>query len=353
APSPPAALASMSCVSADMWTYTLLFGLQILNFSLPVSGEGSVTAKLHHPVTLTCHWNCSGLLKWTQYHKPRYVVSQCDQSSCRSEEGFNIAHDQYLEGKPYLTITAADYSNTGLYCCHCEDKVICQVDLNIETQKRSHVVIPGEPVDVHLPLTDQVEVSFTASGATQPSNLEICNMTRGRMECKPDYRATVSHLNILQIKVVNASHSGTYTVRDSMKKKTIAIVKVEVRGSTAAMMRLCTSLILMLALYQVDSSDTQKVFGNLHETSSLPCPQSCSGLLTWTMFQRPDDVLVRCTRDSCWRAAGFSLNHDEFLRGDSTLTVLRADYSLRGLYRAECDSETLCQVVFTLNPNCS
>ncbi|KAF5901371.1 uncharacterized protein DAT39_008900, partial [Clarias magur] len=120
--------------------------------------------------------------------------------------------------------------------------------------------------------------------------------------------------------------------------------------STAAMMRLCTSLILMLALYQVDSSDTQKVFGNLHETSSLPCPQPCSGLLTWTMFQRPDDVLVRCTRVSCSSKAGFSLNHDEFLRGDSTLTVLRADYSLRGLYRAECDSETLCQVVFTLNP---
>ncbi|KAF5885169.1 uncharacterized protein DAT39_022757, partial [Clarias magur] len=116
------------------------------------------------------------------------------------------------------------------------------------------------------------------------------------------------------------------------------------------MMRLCTPLILMLALYQVDSSDTQKVFGNLHETSSLPCPQSCSGLITWTMFERQDDVLVRCTRDSCWSAAGFSLNHDEFLRGDSTLTVLRADYSLRGLYRAECDSETLCQVVFTLNP---
>ncbi|KAF5901370.1 uncharacterized protein DAT39_008883, partial [Clarias magur] len=119
--------------------------------------------------------------------------------------------------------------------------------------------------------------------------------------------------------------------------------------STAAMMRLCTPLILMLALYQVDSSDRQNVFGNLHETSSLPCPQPCSGLLTWTMFQRPDDVLVRCTRVSCWSAAGFSLNHDEFLRGDSTLTVLRADYSLRGLYRAECDSETLCQVVFTLN----
>ncbi|KAM9446820.1 uncharacterized protein Hap1MRO34_023315 [Clarias gariepinus] len=116
------------------------------------------------------------------------------------------------------------------------------------------------------------------------------------------------------------------------------------------MMRLCTALILMLALYQVDSSDRLKVFGNLHETSSLPCPETCSGLLTWTTLQRWGDVLVRCTRDSCWSKDGFSLPLEQFLSGDSTLTVLRADYSLRGLYMAKCDSETLCEVVFTLSP---
>ncbi|KAM9447086.1 uncharacterized protein Hap1MRO34_023539 [Clarias gariepinus] len=129
----------------------------------------------------------------------------------------------------------------------------------------------------------------------------------------------------------------------------VYISRIYSRGSTAAMMRLCTALILMLALYQVDSSDRLKVFGNLHETSSLPCPQTCSGLLTWTTFQRRDDVLVNCTRDSCWSKDGFSLPLEQFLSGDSTLTVLRADYSLRGLYMATCDSETLCEVVFTLS----
>ncbi|KAM9476977.1 uncharacterized protein Hap1MRO34_009910 [Clarias gariepinus] len=115
-------------------------------------------------------------------------------------------------------------------------------------------------------------------------------------------------------------------------------------------MRLCTAVILILALCQAGSSDRLKVFGNLHETSSLPCPKMCSGQLTWTRFQKQDDVLVRCTRDSCWSKDGFSLPLEQFLSGDSTLTVLRADYSLRGLYMAECDSETVCEVVFTLSP---
>ncbi|XP_053336481.1 uncharacterized protein LOC128509000 [Clarias gariepinus] len=95
----------------------------------------------------------------------------------------------------------------------------------------SHVVTPGEPIHVHLPLTDQVEVSFTASDAAQPSNLQICTMKKEKLECKPDYQATVSRLNILQIRIVNVSHSGTYTVRDLAKNQTIAIVTVEVRGS--------------------------------------------------------------------------------------------------------------------------
>ncbi|KAF5892860.1 uncharacterized protein DAT39_017420, partial [Clarias magur] len=96
----------------------------------PVCARLSVTAELHHPAPLPCHWTCPGSLRWRDRFQK--VVSQCDPSSCRSEEGFNISHDQYLEGKPYLTIIAADYSNRGTYTCQCEDGEVCDVRLFVQ-----------------------------------------------------------------------------------------------------------------------------------------------------------------------------------------------------------------------------
>ncbi|KAF5885170.1 uncharacterized protein DAT39_022758, partial [Clarias magur] len=212
-----------------MWSYTLLFGLQMITIAPPVSGQRSVTAKLHHPVTLTCDWKCSDLLKWTQFQNPGYILAQCDQSSCRSEVGFNISHDEYLKGKPYLTITAADYSNRGTYTCQCDHSDVCDVRLIIEPVEVRRVVTPGEPIDVHLPLTDQVEVRFTPSDAARPSNLRICSVDNQKIDCSPDYRERASLLNTLQINDGRGSDSGNYTVRDRVNDETLTIVQVHVR----------------------------------------------------------------------------------------------------------------------------
>ncbi|XP_053085043.1 uncharacterized protein LOC117595913 [Pangasianodon hypophthalmus] len=212
-----------------MWSYTLLFGLQIFTFAATVSGERSVKAKLHHPATLTCDWKCSGSLKWTLFDKPGSVLAQCDQTSCRSEERFNISHDQYLKGNPHLTITAADYSTRGLYTCQCDGKDVCDVRLVIETQVMSREITPGEPIDVYLPLTDRVEVSFTASDAAQPSDLQICTVDNEKTQCSPDYKERASRINTLQIKDGNVSDSGSYTVRDVVNDETLTIVKVHMR----------------------------------------------------------------------------------------------------------------------------
>ncbi|KAM9431964.1 uncharacterized protein Hap1MRO34_002884, partial [Clarias gariepinus] len=208
-----------------MWIYTLLFGLQIFSFPPPVCGHLSVTAELHHPAPLPCHWKCPGSLRWS--NRFQKVVSQCDQSSCRSEEGFNISHDQYLKGKPYLTITAADYSNRGTYTCRCEDSEVCDVRLFVQTVER-RVITPGEPIDLHLPLTDRVEVSFTPSDTVQPSNLQICTVDEEKIHCSPDYKERASRLNTLQIKDGRGSDSGNYTVRDTVNDETLAIVHVHV-----------------------------------------------------------------------------------------------------------------------------
>ncbi|XP_053085041.1 uncharacterized protein LOC113524950 isoform X2 [Pangasianodon hypophthalmus] len=212
-----------------MWSYTLLFGLQIFTFAATVSGERSVTAKLYHPATLTGDWKCSGSLKWTLFDKPFSVLARCDQTSCRSEERFNVSHDQYLKGNPHLTITAADYSTRGLYTCQCDGKDVCDVRLVIETQVMSREITPGEPIDVYLPLTDRVEVSFTASDAAQPSDLQICTVDNEKTQCSPDYKERASRFNTLQIKDGNVSDSGSYTVRDVVNNETLAILKVHMR----------------------------------------------------------------------------------------------------------------------------
>ncbi|MCJ8733963.1 hypothetical protein PDJAM_G00229870 [Pangasius djambal] len=196
-----------------------------------VSGERSVKAKLHHPAVLTCDWKCPDSLKWTLFEKRDSVLAQCDQTSCRSEEGFNISHDQYLKGNPHLTITAADYSTRGLYTCQCDGKEVCDVRLVIETQVLSREITPGEPIDVHLPLTDLVEVSFTASDAAQPSDLQICTVNGEKIQIiNPDYKERASRINTLQIKEGRVSDGGSYTVRDVENEETLTIVKVHVRG---------------------------------------------------------------------------------------------------------------------------
>ncbi|XP_060763690.1 uncharacterized protein LOC132872707 [Neoarius graeffei] len=212
-----------------MWSHALLFTLQVLTIPPSVFSQRPVTAELHQAATLHCDRKCSGLVKWTRFHLPGHVLAQCDQTSCRSEKGFNISHDQYLEGKPYLTIAAADYTARGIYTCQCEGSEVCNVRLFIKAVEVTRVVTPGEPIDVLLPLSD-MEVRFSASDALHPSPLQICTVDNERMECSPEYRERVSRINTLQIKDGNASDSGNYTVRDRMNDETIAVVQVHVRA---------------------------------------------------------------------------------------------------------------------------
>ncbi|XP_047674490.1 uncharacterized protein LOC113648611 isoform X1 [Tachysurus fulvidraco] len=215
----------MLCVSADMWIYMLLFGMQIFSTALTASG-GSITVKLHHNVTLTCEQKCSGVLRWS---RNRATVAQCNQMSCSSKEGFILSHDQFLKGNLSLTITAADYSRRGLYTCQCDEADLSHVRLLIQTQEMTCVIALGEPIDVPLPLTDQVEVRFTESNAAQPSDMQICTVDHEEIKCSSDYRARSSRLNTLQITDGRVSDTGSYTVRDQMNNETLAILRVQVR----------------------------------------------------------------------------------------------------------------------------
>ncbi|KAK1784307.1 hypothetical protein P4O66_019951, partial [Electrophorus voltai] len=92
----------------------------------------SVKVNLHDDATLPCTQTCSGLVTWTLYHKPHDILAQCNQTSCQSEEGFHMSHNQYLKGDLSLTITDADYTKRSLYTCACKGQEICDMSLQIE-----------------------------------------------------------------------------------------------------------------------------------------------------------------------------------------------------------------------------
>ncbi|KAK3539222.1 hypothetical protein QTP86_030743 [Hemibagrus guttatus] len=56
----------------------------------------------------------------------------------------------------------------------------------------------------------------------------------------------------------------------------------------------------------------------------------------WNLFSDRDVVLAQCDQKSCRSEPGFSISHDQYLRGDLSLTITAADYSQRNMYACEC-----------------
>ncbi|KAK1784482.1 hypothetical protein P4O66_000758, partial [Electrophorus voltai] len=77
-----------------------------------------------------CH--CVLLLQLLTVIAGSFPSVKFNQTSCQSEEGFHMSHDQYLKGDLSLTITDADYTKRSLYTCTCSGKDICDVSLQIE-----------------------------------------------------------------------------------------------------------------------------------------------------------------------------------------------------------------------------
>ncbi|XP_076854909.1 uncharacterized protein LOC143509912 [Brachyhypopomus gauderio] len=82
----------------------------------------------------------------------------------------------------------------------------------------------------------------------------------------------------------------------------------------------------------------------LHSSATLPCNHMCSGLATWTVIHKQLDILAQCDQSSCQSKEGFHMSHDQYLKGDLSLTITDVDYTKRTLYTCECDSVDLCDV---------
>lgn len=73
----------------------------------------------------------------------------------------------------------------------------------------------------------------------------------------------------------------------------------------------------------------------LHESLTLPCNVTIPGLGRWT--NEHEDTVAWCNQTSYWAHKGYNISHDKYLKGDFSLTILSAEYSMRGWYTCECD----------------
>ncbi|XP_053084880.1 uncharacterized protein LOC117595911 isoform X2 [Pangasianodon hypophthalmus] len=75
----------------------------------------------------------------------------------------------------------------------------------------------------------------------------------------------------------------------------------------------------------------------LHQSVTLSCEYKCSGSVKWALFNNRDVVLARCNKTSCSSLKkGYEMSHDQYLKGDLSLTITAADYSKRNTYACEC-----------------
>ncbi|KAL7839035.1 hypothetical protein SRHO_G00256930 [Serrasalmus rhombeus] len=200
---------------------------------LTTTGKGSVSAgapvkfNLHDFATLSCSERCSGLVRWTVFHKPTDVLAECDQTSCRSvKKGYQMIHDQYLKGDLSLTITDVDFSKRGWYTCDCDGKDVCDFQLLIESLNTTVQIEPGESLVLELDISDPVEVLYNSTDAAGPSSLQICTVNGHSAQCKEEYKERVSAA--LELRGLTPSDSGVYTVMDERTDEVIHTYTVTV-----------------------------------------------------------------------------------------------------------------------------
>ncbi|KAL6466255.1 hypothetical protein MHYP_G00263880 [Metynnis hypsauchen] len=203
----------------------------LILLTIPVS---VVKVKLHGSATLPCSERCSGLVRWTVFHKHSDTLAECDQTSCRSvKEGYQMIHDQYLKGNLSLIITDADFTQRGWYTCDCDGNDLCDVQLQIEPLKTPIQIKPSESLVLDLHISDPVEVIHNSTDAAGPSSGQICTVDGRSTRCKPEYTQRSSLTAALELRGVTPSDSGVYTVMDTRNEEIIHIYTVTVRDHSS------------------------------------------------------------------------------------------------------------------------
>ncbi|KAL7839013.1 hypothetical protein SRHO_G00256710 [Serrasalmus rhombeus] len=114
---------------------------------------------------------------------------------------------------------------------------------------------------------------------------------------------------------------------------------------------LCVLISLIITLTAGSESAVTPVKVNYNETATLPCSERCSGLARWTEFSKPTDPLAECDQTSCRSVKeGYQMIHDQYLKGDLSLTITEADFSKKHRYTCHCDGKDVCDVHLQIEP---
>ncbi|KAF4088624.1 hypothetical protein AMELA_G00056770 [Ameiurus melas] len=96
-------------------------------------------------------------------------------------------------------------------------------------------------------------------------------------------------------------------------------------------------LLFILMFITVSVSAPSNVWVKFNQSADLPCVCKCSGLAKWTLISNQSDVVAECDQTSCRSLKeGFKMSHDQYLKGDLTLTITAADDSKRNTYTCWC-----------------
>ncbi|XP_066511546.1 uncharacterized protein [Hoplias malabaricus] len=144
------------------------------------------------------------------------------------KEGYQMFHDQYVEGNLSLTITDADFSKRARYTCDCESTDICDVNLQILPSYTPLHVRANEPLLLKLDIPDTVAVMFNSTAG--PSSGQICSVDGRLLDCKPEYKKRTSLTSALELREVAPTDSGIYTVMDTLNTEPIHIYEVTIEG---------------------------------------------------------------------------------------------------------------------------
>ncbi|KAL6466247.1 hypothetical protein MHYP_G00263800 [Metynnis hypsauchen] len=108
---------------------------------------------------------------------------------------------------------------------------------------------------------------------------------------------------------------------------------------------LCVLILLTITFTTGSVSADSPVKVKLHDSATLPCSERCSGLVRWTEFINPRDTLAECDQTSCRSVKeGYQMIHDEYLKGNLSLTITDADFSKMKRYMCDCDGKDVCDV---------
>ncbi|KAL7836124.1 hypothetical protein AOLI_G00274080 [Acnodon oligacanthus] len=114
---------------------------------------------------------------------------------------------------------------------------------------------------------------------------------------------------------------------------------------------LCVLILLVSTFTAVLESCFSAVKVKLHDSAVLPCSGRCSVWGRWTALNNPDDVLAECNQTSCRSVKeGYQMIHDQYLKGNLSLTITDAVFSQRTCYTCKCESHNIWDVSLQIDP---